>query len=263
MKVRVVAGTVCGAVAVPVLLAYTQDWLPDGARPFLLAGAGTLVILYLAWLVIDIPRVMFLPLTRGVTGIASDRSRREQFSQPWDRARTSVRSWGVGMTSLSRDTEVIRAAIARGLSVTLEVMDGEWLRDHPDISRVVDETYGRADFVSQVEDSTVRLVGLARELNRQWGADRVRVYAVQAFIPQSATIADEGTARAWGWVEWHTYGFPHGQLRIRVRGYPHRTSLNPPLLTHILSSRRSVPRRRIDERVGDITGPISLPNIAE
>lgn len=255
-KARIVVGTVCAVVAIPTVLAFTQEWLPKAAAPVVLLAAAGLIVLYLAWSLVDIVGAMFLRLTRGVTGIASDRSRRDQFSQPWDRARTSIWSWGVGMTSLSRDLEVIRAAVQRDVHVTFEILDAEWLRQNPDIARMVDRTYGRAGFITQIEDSTTKLVLLARELNRLHGADSVKVFAVQEFIAQSATIADPETERAWGWLEYHTFGFPHGQLRIRMRTYRHRSKLNPPLLSHIISSRLSVPRRRMDTTVSDEeTGP--------
>ena len=120
---------------------------------------------------------------------------------------------------------------------------------------MIDATYGRTDFESQIEDSTSRLITLATELNTRYGADHVEVWAVAAFIPQSGTVADPESPRAWGWIEWHTYGFPNGQLRLRMSNYPHRSKLNPPLLEHLLHARRTVSRRRVDLPTPPLAAP--------
>lgn len=255
MKLRPTIGAFAAAVAVPTLLAYSQEWIPEPAEPYVLVSLGAIVTAYGLWWLSDWMPNVLLRLTRGVTAVASDRSRRHQFSRPWDDARFTIWSWGVGMTSLSRDVEVIRSAVERGIRVTIEIVDVAWLRANPEMMQAVDATYGRTDFVDQIDDSTKKLVALAREINRVSGADRVQVFAVQAFIAQSGTIADADTDRAWGWVEWHTYGFPHGQLRLRMRIYRHRSKLNPPLLAHLMLARRSAPRQRIDDVVLDTASP--------
>lgn len=254
LKPPVLIGTVCAVVAIPIVLAVA----PKSVAGFFVIPALTVIAVYVLWSLVDLICQGLLRLTRGVTAIASDRSRREQFSQPWDRAKGEISSWGVGMTSVSRDDAVIRAAVQRGVRVRFEILDAEWLRKHPEISKMVDETYGRTNFVTQIEESTKKLIRLARELNYVYGSDRVQVFAVQAFIRDSATIADPGTKDAWGWVEFHTFGFPHGQVRLRLRTYQRRSTLNPPLLEHIVSSRSSVPKVRVDVPMIDETDPDSL-----
>lgn len=245
-KLRLAAGGFCAVIAAPAFLAYAQEWLPKDTRPAVIVGLGVLLIAYAAWWMVDLVPAALLRLTRGVTAIASDRGRRHQFSQPWEKAKSKIWAWGVGMTSLSRDVDVIRATVQRGVRIVLEVTDAQWVRDRAETMAMIDATYGRANFVDQIEDSTSRLVALARDLNLNYGADRVEVWAVSAFIPQSGTVADPDSPRAWGWVEWHTYGFPNGQLRLRMSNYVHRSKLNPPLLEHLLHARRAVSRRRID-----------------
>jgi hypothetical protein len=161
-------------------------------------------------------------------------------------AKKTLVSWGVGMTNLARDESIVIKGMERNLSVKIEIIDAAWLRKHPDVAAQIDAMYGRPRFVEQIEDSTVQLIAMARKLNKKYGTDRIQIWAVQAFVPQSGTVADPDADSAWGWVEWHNYGFPHGQARFKLRSYRHRSLLDPPLLQHVLDARKNLPQRRLD-----------------
>lgn len=155
-------------------------------------------------------------------------------------------SCGVGMTNIVRDLTLIEHTVARGCAVTFELVDPVWLRERPEVCELVDITYGRTRFVDQIERSFDGLIELRDRLNHQYGSGKVCVVAVQTFQPFSATIADPGTPGAWGFVEFHTAGFPLEQPRMRLASYESSSPLDAPLLDDLLLARRHLPRRRVD-----------------
>jgi hypothetical protein len=149
------------------------------------------------------------------------------------------------MSNVVGDKSLIEHTVRRGCSITFEMIDPVWLRQRPQVCEEVDVTYGRKNFVDRIEESYKQLVAIRDEMNHKYGADRVQVTAVQKFQSDSATVADPGTSDAWGFVEFHTPGFPHGQTRMRLVTYDSSGPLDPPLLDHLVNARRSLPRRSI------------------
>jgi hypothetical protein len=238
-------------VLIPLVITVAPMVIPTAALPSVLVVSVSALVLWLAWSVLSLFPHLLLPITRGVTKVASDRQRTAEFTQPWRDATAELYTWGVGMRKLSRDVDVIEHAVRRDIHVVVDITDAEYVRASSGISRLIDVTYRHDNFVEQIEESTRALVLVARELNKKYGADKIQVWAVATYVAQSGTVADPGLDKASGWVEYHTSGFPNGQARFRMRRYRHRSHIfNPPLLQHLLESRKHLPRRRIDVEDG-------------
>ncbi|MCJ1702092.1 hypothetical protein MT356_20470 [Rathayibacter festucae] len=251
-------------VLVPTIITITPMLVPPVANSVILTVTVILVGLWILWnLILLSPRAV-LPLTRGITRVASDRQRTAEFTQPWQAATGTLHTWGVGMRKLADDTEVIRDAVHRGTHVIIEITDTVYVRNNPGVSTLIDVTYRHVNFVEQMERSTRALVLLAQELNLAYGSDKIQVWAVSTYVPQSGTVADPETDKGWGWVEYHTWGFPNGQLRLKMRRYKHRSAIfNPPLLEHLLASRRNLPRRRLDRDDGNLQSEVTSASAPE
>lgn len=239
---------VLSTFTIPLLGAYLLMYF-SRLQGILLVLAVTAIAIVLSIL----GRALFAPgilyFSRGVVGVGRDRKRQAQFSRPWASVRNEIRVWGIGMTNLSRDERIIREAVEkRKVNVIIELPDVVWLHERKDICRQIDETYGRQNFIDQIADSTELLVALAQELNHKHGADRVQIVAVASFSPQSGTFADVDLekGRGWGWVEFHTKGFPIGQPRLKLQNYKPTNKLDEPLLASLIYSRNAMKRRRID-----------------
>lgn len=239
---RILSAAVC-ALLLPVIISISTVLIPSGILRVVAVFAASVLALIGIGYMTHTAKLIRLRHLRGVERAASDRERSSQFSEVWDKASHDILTWGVGMTSMSHDVTLIEQTVSRGCKVVIEMTDPSWVRANPAISDLIDRTYSRDKFADQIEASRKRLDAMVERLNRIYGEGRAELWLIQSYQAQSGTVADPGTTVAWGYVEWHTPGFPHGQARFKMRSYATNSPLSPPLLDHLLLSRQNLPRR--------------------
>lgn len=154
---------------------------------------------------------------RGIVGADVAKRRAEDYVSVWEGAQERMISFGVGMSAMSKNLDVVRKAARRGIEVHFVMTDPEWLRSSPVTSALVDDFYGRKQFVNDFSVSHAALVQVTEELNTELGEQRVYLHTYRSFVNQGAAIADPGD-NAWGYIEFHSYARDHDRLRLLVRG---------------------------------------------
>lgn len=196
---------------------------------------------------------------RGVvdTGYGQDRS--NHFARLWQLRRAKkIFCWGVGMTRVTQDLDMIENVIKnRGVKVEFEMIDPIFIRDHPQISDMLNEYYSRPNFVDSVEHSLVQLVRFRDMINTVYGSDKVSIYVVPIHQPGSGTIVNPGDDDAVGIIEvGHTVTFPTGQARSKAVMYKSpRPETEPPWIEMALASRRRLRRSLVGATATDRLNP--------
>ena len=193
--------------------------------------------------------------TNGIVRARVDRNRAQRFAEPYDTAQNRIYVFGVGATNVSQDVAPLQNAVTSGKTVDIEMIDPHWVRRTPGMVKLLDDYYGRTNFIDQIEDSFNRLVMLRDHLNAwgsHYGGHRVRLIVVQEFAPESGTFADPETPHAWGYFEMHRKGFPYWQPLLKVVMYESANpATQPPMLEGILRGRRALRRQIVGPTATD------------
>jgi hypothetical protein len=154
---------------------------------------------------------------RGIVGADVATRRADDYVSVWEGAQERIISFGVGMSAMSKNLDIVRKTARRGIEVHFVMTDPAWLRSSPVTSALVDDFYGRKQFVNDFSVSHAALAKVTEELNTELGEQRVHLHTYRSFVNQGAAIADPGD-KAWGYIEFHTYARDHDRFRLLVRG---------------------------------------------
>jgi hypothetical protein len=225
-----------------LLLTFVPDVVPPWVAATVVISMAVLLVLITAVLV---PRWLFGTYLRsrerrlrGIVSAGNDRKRDEEFTEVWTRATERVLCFGVGLTRMAYDDEIIRETVGRGVEVHFVMIDPEWLAKNDQVSRVIEDYYRFPQtqrFLAQARAAHRTLRELAAELNEEHGARRVRVHTFRSLVGYSAVIADPGRRRESGVLEFHMYARAMGRFRLQVRGYA-GGAVNPSFLHHMVAS---------------------------
>lgn len=180
---------------------------------------------------------------KGIVEVVSDRARLERYPKLWNKEAKVIYCFGVGMSNVTADSQLIENAVARGTKVRFEMMDPHWLKANLILGEQVDMHYGRSDFPNQMLCNLKRLVALRDRLNERYGKDMVVIIVYQMLYFHSGTIVNPGKPDSWGWTEAHQLNWPHGQTMMKSRMYEAPESVTePPHLVSVLGAREKLPR---------------------
>lgn len=154
---------------------------------------------------------------RGIVGADVAIRRADDYVSVWEGAQERIISFGVGMSIVSKNLDTVRKTARRGVEVHFVMTDPEWLRSSPVTSALVDDFYGKKQFVNDFSVSHAALAKVTEELNTELGEQRVHLHTYRSFVNQGAAIADSGNG-AWGYIEFHAYARDHDRFRLLVRG---------------------------------------------
>lgn len=156
---------------------------------------------------------------RGITKICSGRSREHEYASVWKKAHKKLLCTGVAMTNVAQDRRLIERTVERGVQVTFVMVDPDWLERSPAVQKMMNDFYGQPEFHSRVRGSYEELTRMAAQLNSKHGEGRVRIIPTKALIFSSATIADQDTPEAWGYLEFHLFDELRERIRFEVHIY--------------------------------------------
>jgi hypothetical protein len=140
------------------------------------------------------------------------------------------------MTSVFREEDLIRNTVARGVHVEFVLINPDWLSMDKPLCALVDDYYNRTNFVDTVRESLNFIENMKQELNSEYGAGKVEVRTINQLVYYSGTIADYGTDKARGYIEFHLYRAPLGRFRMQVVDYMGSPMEDPSLVYHWLAS---------------------------
>ena len=156
---------------------------------------------------------------RGVVSAGKERVRGAEFSETLLGARDRLIIHGVGMSVVSREVDLIRTAALGGLEIHIVMVDPRWLRRTRGMAGVLARYYDNPQILGQVETSYRDIATMAREVNVECAEERVRVHTYRAISPFGATIAEPGTPKVNGVIEFHVTGRLPRRIRFVVEYY--------------------------------------------
>lgn len=183
----------------------------------------------------------------GVERVGLEHMREAEFVDVWRKADTKVLCFGSVMSHVSLQENLIRRTVERGVAVEFAMLDPRWLRRQAELHVPLDKYYD-GDAVRAAEASYQRLKTLERSLNREFGADHVKVRTYQQLSLMSATIADPDHPDAHGVIEFHLFRGA-GRYRMIARNYAD-DGTNTPLMQGVLDAISKVVRLPKDGSVG-------------
>lgn len=216
----------------------------DALWQSLLRGASVVVfaatLVYLgAAVVVDALRQRRRRRFRGVERVGLELMRDAEFVEVWRTAETKILCFGSIMSHVSTQENLVRRTVERGVAVEFAMLDPRWLRRQAELHVQLDKYYD-GDAVRAAQASYQRLRALERSLNREFGADHVKVRTYQQLSLMSATIADPDHPDAHGVIEFHLFRGA-GRYRMIARNYPD-DGTNTPLIEGVLDAIGKVAR---------------------
>lgn len=145
-------------------------------------------------------------------------SRHAEFVAVWNGAARRLLSFGVGMSRVSKEEQLIRDTVARGVEVHIVMVDPEWVLGSRTASAIFENFYRQKRFGEKFYQAYSDLSRMAVGVNAGYDRERMRIYTYQSMITQSATIADPGSPEAFGLLELHTYGRYADRIRTLLPG---------------------------------------------
>ncbi len=177
---------------------------------------------------------------RGVERVGLELMRDAEFVEVWRTAETKILCFGSIMSHVSTQESLIRRTVERGVAVEFAMLDPRWLRRQAELHVQLDKYYD-GDAVRAAQASYQRLRALERSLNREFGADHVKVRTYQQLSLMSATIADPDHPDAHGVIEFHLFRGA-GRYRMIARNYRDDDGTNTPLIEGVLDAIGKVAR---------------------
>lgn len=156
---------------------------------------------------------------RGVVSAGKERVRGAEFSETLLGARERLIIHGVGMSVMSRESDLIRTAALSGLEIHIMMVDPGWLRRSRGMATALAMYYDNPQLPRQIVKAHRDLESLAGELNAECGEERVHLHTYRAISPFGATIADPGTREVNGFIEFHVTGRIPRRIRFSVEYY--------------------------------------------
>jgi hypothetical protein len=150
---------------------------------------------------------------RGVVFVGRHSARSVDFSEILLKARRRVLVHGVGMTSISRERDLILGAARNGLEIDFVMIDPAWLKRTRGATSLLNQYYDEPKALLRVEKAHRDLTAIATEVGEELAGSRVRIHTYGALSFFGAIIADPGVDDAEGIVEFHV---PGGSVR-RIR----------------------------------------------
>lgn len=231
------------AVGLLILLAgIIGGWLVSDSFKFASAARMMAVVLLVLGLILvagDLVRVGIgrrrdLNL-RGIHSAGLESISYRDLNAVWAGAAKEVVAIGLGMSRLSRNPDLVREAVKRGVRVKFCLTDPDWLSANVEVVATLASFYDTDNILGKNRDSFDRLCRLRDELNAAHGAGKVTVVTYQSPIMMSATVADPDTVRARGVVEFHLFQAGDKRFRLDVRGY-RQSGDEKPLLSQVIDS---------------------------
>lgn len=195
---------------------------------------------------------------RGVVYTTYGQDRSKDFARLWELPHAKkIFVWGVGMTRVTQDMDMIESTIKnRGVRVEFEMIDPVFLRENPQVSKMLNLYYSRPNFVESVEHSLLQLVRFRDMMNTVYGSDKVSIYVVNIHQAGSGTVVNPGDDDAVGIIEGHTPTFPTGQARLKAVMYKSpNPETEPPRIEMELGSRRRLLRSLVGATAADRLNP--------
>lgn len=121
------------------------------------------------------------------------------------------------MSQVSKEEQLIRDTIARGVEVHIVMVDPGWVLGSRTASTLFDNFYNQKRFGEKFRDAHSTLSAIALDVNEDLG-ERMWIHTYRSMIPQSVTVADPGVPTALGLLELHTYGRRADRSRIPLPG---------------------------------------------
>jgi hypothetical protein len=165
-------------------------------------------------------RRMRLKRFRGIRGAGLETLPVAEIESIWNSAEEEVIAFGMGMSRLSKNADLIRQTVERGVRVRLILIDPDWLASESSVAERLGNFYDTENIIGKNEDAYRRLCRLRDELLRDHGRDAIQVHVHQNVIMMSATIADPRSRRASGFVEFHLFKAGDKRFRLNVVNYP-------------------------------------------
>lgn len=179
---------------------------------------------------------------RGINRASLDDSFSLDLLNVWRGAQKEIVVFGMGLSRLSRNTELIRDAARRGVKVRLIALDPVWLEQSGPLLDALTDFYDTNNIVGKSTDAFLRLKRITDECNSEFGSQTVTLDIYRSTIMMSATIADPSEAGGCGVIEFHTYR--SGDLRLRVHAINVPGSSNSSLLELVIKAIEAAVMRR-------------------
>lgn len=168
--------------------------------PVMIATGLFVFVCLLALSVIVLQRYFLIQVRRGVSKELPNSGRDRDFELPYKRASEQLLVWGIGMSRVSRDTQMLERIAARGIHVEVQMIDPHWIDHNPAIGELLGKYYADKGLVDRLHDSLAKLQNTAASINKtnKRGRGQMSITCIRAFVPTSGTIADPHLPTAWG-----------------------------------------------------------------
>ncbi|MFI2365033.1 hypothetical protein [Promicromonospora sp. NPDC019610] len=170
---------------------------------------------------------------RGIEAVGGDYSRESDVHDVWSAARERVVCFGVGLTAVTRDVDLIVEATRRGVHVDFVMVDPHWLRTQRRFRALMDDFYDESAFADRVERAYLTIRSLERRLGAEGAEGVVRLHTYRAWVQHSATIADPWSDEPKGYMEFHVFRRRSAWIRLVASGFEGPRG-NRPYVSHIL-----------------------------
>lgn len=171
---------------------------------------------------------------RGIEAVGGDYSREADVHDVWRAASERVVCFGVGLTAVSKDIDLVVDAVRRGVRVDFVMVDPQWLRAQRRVRGLMDAFYDEQAFADRVERSHATIVSIVARLEREGVAGAVHLHTYRAWVQHSATIADPWSGEPKGYMEFHVFRRRRAWIRLVASGFDGPRD-NRPYVSHILS----------------------------
>jgi hypothetical protein len=170
---------------------------------------------------------------RGIEAVGGDYSREVDVHDVWRSAEEHVVCFGVGLTAVTKDIDLIVEAVGRGVRVDFVMVDPQWLRAQRQVPDLLNDFYDEHAFVDRIERAHSTIASLAERLQEDGVGGEVHLHTYRAWVQHSATVADPWSGRPKGYMEFHVFRRRSAWIRLVASGFDGPRD-NRPYVSHIL-----------------------------